>query len=65
MRATPAWLTHEQHQAMVAICEQAERLTRETGILQEVDHIIPLNRPPDVCGLRVPWKLQVLVREDN
>ena len=64
VQACPIWLTEAQLAAMVAIYEQAERLTRETGILHEVDHIIPLNHP-DVCGLHVPWNLQVLEREKN
>jgi hypothetical protein len=64
VQACPTWLTEDQIAAMVANYEQSERLTREMGILHEVDHIIPLNHP-DVCGLHVPWNLQVLPREKN
>ena len=64
VQACPTWLTDDQIAAMVGTYDQAERLTRATGILQEVDHIIPLNHP-DVCGLHLPWNLQVLTREKN
>lgn len=44
--------------------EQAQQLTKSTGILHEVDHIIPL-RGVNVCGLHVPWNLCVITKAHN
>ena len=34
------------------------------GKVWEVDHIIPISHD-DVCGLHVPWNLQVIPKEEN
>ncbi len=60
LKATPHWLTQEQHAEIKAIYQDAA--LREG--LWHVDHIIPL-RHPNICGLHVSWNLQVLTANDN
>lgn len=57
--ATPTWLTSEQKQQIVDIYEHMRDCRAVTGEEYHVDHIVPL-RGEDICGLHVPWNLQVL-----
>lgn len=63
-KATPLWLSIEQIAEMLSFYLLAERKTRKTGIQYHVDHWVPLNNPT-VCGLHVPWNLQVLSAKKN
>lgn len=53
--AMPKWVDKE---ALLAIYKEAY----EAGL--EVDHIIPLNGD-GVCGLHVPWNLQLVSKSEN
>ena len=59
--ATPKWV---DRQAILAVYRQAVLLTEESGVLHEVDHIIPL-KSKRVCGLHVPWNLRPLPQAEN
>lgn len=63
-QATPPWLSKEQVAQIRQIYRSAQELTAATGVLYEVDHFVPLASEV-VCGLHVPWNLQVVPREIN
>jgi hypothetical protein len=60
-RAIPKWANLSAIKAMYAA---AARLTRETGIRYEVDHIYPLQSDL-VCGLHCEANLQIITKTDN
>ena len=64
LRATPAWLVAADYDRIAALYTEAARLTRETGVVHHVDHIIPL-QGKTVSGLHVPENLQILTAEKN
>ncbi|MCB1454655.1 MAG: DUF1376 domain-containing protein [Rhizobiaceae bacterium] len=62
--AQPAWLTDEQKKSIEAVYTESKERSEKMGVPHEVDHIVPL-RGRAVCGLHVPWNLQVLTAEQN
>jgi hypothetical protein len=63
-QATPKWLSLEQKAEIRKIYVDAMTVSKVTKVPYVVDHIIPL-RGQDVCGLHVPWNLQIMSREEN
>ena len=55
-RAMPAWVDERQ---IKEIYRQAVLIQKRTGVRMHVDHIVPLQHDL-VCGLHVPWNLQII-----
>lgn len=62
--ATPSWLTKEMLLQIEEIYKQRLEISNKTGIEHHVDHIVPL-QGENVCGLHVPWNLQIITAEEN
>ena len=62
--ATPSWLTSTQEEAIMGMYALRDRLSEVFSTEYEVDHIIPL-KGEYVCGLHVPWNLQILEKSLN
>ena len=60
-KATPTWANLDTIKQFYI---EAQRLTKETGIPHEVDHIIPI-KGKLVSGLHVPANLQILTEKQN
>jgi len=64
LNATPKWLTEEHIDEIKQFYIDAEYLTHLTKVKFHVDHIMPL-KGETLCGLHVPWNLQLLPANEN
>lgn len=58
------WLSEEDKFVMYEYYKLARLKTLITGYKWHVDHVVPL-KGKTVCGLHVPWNLQVIPAKDN
>ena len=59
--ATPKWVDKKE---IVNIYVQAAEMQKKEGKEYHVDHIVPITNEL-VCGLHVPWNLQIIPAQDN
>lgn len=64
LQRTPPWLSEDDCAKIKDFYWLAKDLTAVTGESYHVDHIVPL-QGKSVCGLHVPWNLQVLPADIN
>lgn len=64
LKATPPWLTKEDFTLIEELFMCARLFRLYTGEEYHVDHIVPL-QGKNVCGLHVPWNLQVISAKEN
>ncbi len=63
-QATPKWLTAAHKMEIRLKYRLALELSRRTGVKYVVDHIVPMFGKT-VCGLHVPWNLDVITQSEN
>lgn len=64
LSATPPCLLELDFQEIKKIYNTAQTMSKEEGKEWHVDHIVPLQHAK-VCGLHVPWNLQLLPASEN
>lgn len=64
LRATPSWLSDKDKKVIDGFYTVRSLMERLTGVPHHVDHVVPLQGTV-VCGLHVPWNLQVIPASDN
>jgi hypothetical protein len=61
LKARPSWVDRD---AMDSLYEESRAITAQTGVQHHVDHYYPLTHKR-ICGLDVPWNLQIITAEEN
>jgi len=64
LKATPPWITEHHLEQIKQFYWHSDDLRKVTGCEYHVDHIVPL-KGKNVCGLHVPWNLQILPSDIN
>lgn len=62
--ATPPWLSEEDKNKIADYYSEAQQKTKSLNEVFHVDHIVPL-QGKNVCGLHVPWNLQIIAAAEN
>ena len=62
--ALPPWYSQKHHDQIIGIYEERDRITAETGVRHEVDHILPM-QGDTVSGFHVPENLQIITLTEN
>jgi hypothetical protein len=62
--AQPDWLSRSQLEEIRSLYWLAQDLKSVSGQVYHVDHIVPL-QGENICGLHVPWNLQILPEDMN
>jgi hypothetical protein len=64
LNRTPSWISKEELNKIREVYKLARKLTKETGVVYHVDHIIPLQGRL-ASGLHTLYNLQVITAKDN
>ena len=58
------WNNYSVRKRLIAVYDAKRQMQKASDIKLHVDHIIPI-KGSNVCGLHVPWNLQVITASDN
>lgn len=61
LQARPVWVDND---VMKSLYKISRTVTAKTGVQHHVDHYYPLTHE-QICGLDVPWNLQIITAKEN